>query len=196
MTLWQRVYNERRTIVVPLLVLLAANVAVFLVGVLPLTRSVAGHEDAAIAARADLAEALRHDKQAKEAQASKDRAEKELTKFYADILPRSHQSGIRLINSWLFQTAVESGIRFGSGTVEPETVRDSHLMRLKATVSLEGQYANIRRFLYAVETAEEFVIVEKVELSETGVSQAQLTQGSLALNLNVTTYFVTKAPAP
>lgn len=194
MTFWRRIFAERRAIVLPLVVLLGANVAVFALGVVPLGRSVAGHEEAAVTAKADLAEALRADKQAKEALTSKDRAEKELAKFYADILPTSHRSGVALIDSWLHRTATESGVKYGQGQNDVEQVRDSQLVRLKTTASLEGLYPNIRRFLYAVETAEEFVIIEKVELSETGVSQAS--SGSLVLLLDVTTYFVAKAPAP
>jgi Tfp pilus assembly protein PilO len=53
-----------------------------------------------------------------------------------------------------------------------------------------GRYANIRRFLYAVETASEFVVVEKVGLAQSTATE-QGSNGALEVSLVVATYFVT-----
>ena len=87
MSLWRRVYAERRAVVLPLLVALVANVAVLALGVFPLERSVAGAETAALDAKSDLANARREDMQAKTARTSMERGDVELKKFYAEILP-------------------------------------------------------------------------------------------------------------
>lgn len=195
MKLRQRIYAERRAVIAPLGVFLIANVATLALGVIPLERSVAGQADARVAAKAELAEALKLDKQAKDSRASKERAEEELAKFYADILPRQINSAVNITSSWLHRVARESGVTLDSNLISPEQVRDSSLVRVAANVTLRGQYANIRRFLYVVETAQEFVIIEKVGLSESSAAQGS-GGGMLELELDVSTYFVTKAPAP
>jgi hypothetical protein len=58
-----------------------------------------------------------------------------------------------------------------SGHWEPEPIKDSRLIRVSGTVTLVGDYANIRRFLYEVETAQEFVVIERVALSEANSTQ-------------------------
>ena len=55
-----------------------------------------------------------------------------------------------------------------------------------------GDYTNIRKFLYDVETAEEFVIIEEV-----GLSQLENVRGGdlLELELKLATYFLPRTPA-
>jgi Tfp pilus assembly protein PilO len=64
------------------------------------------------------------------------------------------------------------------------------LSRAFSRVTLEGRYPNIRRFLYDVEKAKEFIVVEKVELAEQGDQPAA--NGLLEVSLVVATYFQTK----
>jgi Tfp pilus assembly protein PilO len=72
-------------------------------------------------------------------------------------------------------------------------VRDSRLSRATATISLLGRYQDIREFLHAVEAAEEFIIIERVELSET--QQERPGAGaSLNVQLQVASYYPTEPP--
>ena len=64
-------------------------------------------------------------------------------------------------------------------------------MKVKGQVTLIGEYANIRRFLYEVETALEFVIIESVELSQASATQ---NDSLLELSLAIATYYLTNAP--
>ena len=64
--------------------------------------------------------------------------------------------------------------------------------RQPAEVTLVGEYSDIRRFLYEVETAEEFLIIEKVALSQPNAAQGG---GQLEVALSVATYFLTDAKA-
>jgi len=52
---------------------------------------------------------------------------------------------------------------------------------------LRGRYVDIRRFIRDVETGDDFVIVEGVQLGETGL---QTGDANLELLLSVATYFV------
>ena len=65
-------------------------------------------------------------------------------------------------------------------------------MRAFSTVTLSGRYANIRRFLYAVETATEFIVVERVGVVDAATGQ-QSNNGSLDVTLLVATYYVSPA---
>jgi Tfp pilus assembly protein PilO len=189
--LWRRVFTERRTVLLPLLVAFVVNVGVLALGVVPLRQSVKNAEQAASDARLNLANARRADFDAKAARAGKERADVEMKKFYSEILPRDYQSAQNLVNFWLGKTARESGVVFKTGTYTSKAVQDSGLTRFIAQVTLVGEYAEIRRFLYEVETAQEFAIIESVELAQAGSMQAS---GQLELQLDVATYYVTPPP--
>ena len=66
-----------------------------------------------------------------------------------------------------------------------EPVDESSLDRMSANVSLSGDYSNIRRFIYDLETAEEFFVVESVKLAPS----SRRGGGSLEVLLGVATYF-------
>jgi Tfp pilus assembly protein PilO len=192
-TLWRRVYTERRAVILPLLVLIIANVAVLGLAVVPLTESVAGLEAEAIDATFSLRTAQVADRQAKDARASKERAEQELKKFYAEILPGNFTAARKLVAlSFLDRTARDAGLTFQRSQVEESDVKDSQLKRIGAKVTLIGEYQNIRKFLYAVETAEEFVIIERVAVAQAGDLRAS-NSGALEVTLDVATYYVESA---
>jgi len=190
MSLWRRIFQERRTVVLPLAIALVANVAILVLAVLPLTRSVANMEEQAVNASLALAQARHLEKSAKDALASRERANTELQKFYAEILPRDSQSALRIIRFWLASAAEGAGLRYTGGAADEDQIRDSRLTRASVKIGLEGTYANIRRFLYTVETAEEFVVIEDVELQQTADSPANAS-GKLIVVLSVATYFLT-----
>jgi Tfp pilus assembly protein PilO len=60
------------------------------------------------------------------------------------------------------------------------------MMKVGGQVTLTGAYADVRQFLYEVETAEEFVIIEEVSLSQSSVAQG----ATLELTLKIATYFL------
>lgn len=186
MSLTRRVFSERRTVVLPLLVFLIANVAVLALVVFPLQQSVAGAEAARAQANLSLESAKKFQKTAAEQKAGKTRADAELKKFYAEILPKDFGAARNVTNFWLGRIAEESGLTYRAGQYESEEVRGSELVRFKGEVTLVGEYANIRRFLYQVETAQEFVIIEKVALSQPGAAQGGQ---QLELALSVVTYY-------
>ena len=190
MSLWRRIFQERRTVVLPLAIALVANVAILVLAVLPLTRSVANMEEQVVNASLTLAQARHLEKSAKDALASRERANTELQKFYAEILPRDSQSALRIIRFWLASAAEGAGLRYTGGAADEDQIRDSRLTRASVKIGLEGTYANIRRFLYTVETAEEFVVIEDVELQQTADSPASAS-GKLLVVLSVATYFLT-----
>lgn len=186
MTMWRRVMAERKGLVLPLLIALAVNIGVLALGVFPLQASVSGDEDRAIAVKAQLLDARRVERLANETRTSQVRADQELKKFYADVLPGSHAQARDLLYLQLRTISKQNGLAFSDSSFDEEPVDDSSLNRFRASVSLTGDYSNIRRFLYDLEIAEEFFIVESVKL---GPSGQQSGGGALELALDITTYY-------
>jgi len=189
MSLWRRIYVERRRVILPLAIAIVVNVAVLGLAVLPLQGGVTSSEIQASEAAASLADARRVEHQARDAQASKQRATEELQKFYTEVLPKDLHTAENTTGLWLTQAAKDAGLVFKGSHFEYAEVRDSRLSRAYTKVTLQGRYPNIRKFLYAVETAQEFIIVERVELAQQGDQPSA--NGLLEVLLLVSTYFVT-----
>lgn len=182
----RRVAAEKRRIVVPLLVALAANVVLYAVAVYPLARRVGSAEQRANAARSARQAAEREHAAARATLEGKDRADGELKKFYAGVLPADQAAARRITYLRIDRLSREAGLEPGHTRFTPKEVRDSSLTELDTTLDLEGDYRAIRRFLYLLETAPEFTIIENVALSSTE-------EGPLRLTLSLVTYFRTRS---
>ena len=189
MRLWRRVYEERRKIALPILVFLIANVAILALAVFPLQRSVAGYENDALDATAKLGRARQDNKKAKDARTRKEEADQELKKFYADILPGDYASSVRLVLFWVSTAARQSRVQPLSTQADHQPLHESRLERVSCHVTLRGDYQDILHFLYLLETAQQFVIVEKVELAQQGTALNN-PNGMLEVGLDVATYYL------
>ena len=190
MSLWRRIFEERKQVLLPLGIALVANIAVLMLAVLPLQTAVASADARAVGAMRELGDARRLDRQVTQARTGKVRADEELHKFYTEVLPRDFPTAQTTTNLWLTQAAEDAGLSFKGSHFDWDAIRDSALSRAFSRVTLEGRYPNIRRFLYDVEKAKEFIVVEKVELAEQGDQPAA--NGLLEVSLVVATYFQTK----
>jgi type II secretory pathway pseudopilin PulG len=191
MTLWTRIYAERRGILLPLLVVAVINVAVLLLVVVPLGRSVRAAETEALQATQTLATARQVQRQARDAMSSRERADRELQQFYQTVLPDDFAVAAKTTNRWLQEAAREAGVAYQHANFSWEQIRESSLSRASSTVTLRGRYADVRRFLYSLESANEFLVVEKVELAPSAGSTGT---GTLEVSLVVSTFFVTELP--
>ena len=167
----------------PLLGLLALNVVVYAGYIYPLSQRVANIEQRDRTADTDLRAAQADYAQVSGALSGKARATEELATFYKDVLPADLTGARRLTHLRLAQLARESNLTFLRSSFEPVSDRDRTLTRLKIEMSLAGNYADMRRFLHALETATEFVVIDNVELADGG------TAGPLALTLHLSTYY-------
>ena len=190
MTLWRRIYRERRGLVLPLMLITALSVGALALGVFPLSRHVAGLESDAVDANLALKLAKADEIKANHERTSKERAEIDLQKFYSEILPSDFVTAAQLTNNLMVQWAKESSIVFSSGQFRPAKTDEkskSRLTKMVGKVTIKGGYPGIRRFLYRVETAEEFIVIEEVNLNQPGSSD---TGTNLELDLVVSTYFL------
>jgi Tfp pilus assembly protein PilO len=184
MTLAQRVFEEKRGLFYPILAVLALNAVLFVAVVYPLSAKVAGAEQEAQSADLALTAARRDFEAARSTVAGRAAADAELRKFYGTVLAPDQSAARRITFLNIFQLAKKSNVEYGTAAFDDEQERDSTLGKMSSTIALSGQYRDIRRFVYELETAPEFVILENVALSQGAESATDLN-----LTVKVTTYF-------
>jgi uncharacterized protein YecT (DUF1311 family) len=188
MTSVRRILSEKRRLVVPLVIAGLASALLYVVVVFPLGRQVAAAEQQAEMQR-DLVVRARQDHQAAKAMVQgKQLADASLQKFYQDVLPADASVARRLTYLKLSQIARAANVRLESGTNSYSHEKGSHLSKVTTTYTLSGQYRDVRRFIYSLETAPEFMVLENVALT----SLEQQTRTGLAVKLDVATYFRTE----
>ena len=180
----RRVFTEKRSLIVPLLIAIVVNIALYAIVVYPLSEKVAGGEQAARASSRALDAAKRDYAQARATVAGKGQADEELRKFYSDVLPPDISGARRITFLRMEQLARQAGLRLERETSDPKPERDSQLVKFTYTASLSGEYRNIRRFVHELETAPEFLVLENVELS-----QSETEQRGLNVNVQIATYY-------
>lgn len=187
MSLWRRVFAERRSILVPLLALLIIDGVLLGAVVFPLRNVVATGAEEALTARTTLAQANQRMKMMQAARTSRERAEKELATFYGSILPSTQAAASRVLLVEVARLAKENSLRLGARAWEEEKVKDTNLRRLTAKVDLIGDYGAILRFIYDVETSESFLVISSISLSQAN-RQAGVS-GMLQLSVEMATYY-------
>jgi Tfp pilus assembly protein PilO len=187
MPLLRRIFVEKRRFIYPLAGALIVNAALFVAVVYPLSLKVANGERDANAAAAARAQANGEYEAARATIVGKDSADAELKKFYGAVLPPDQSAARRVLIGTIEKLAASAGVKTGREKYDPAQERDSELGKLTATVELFGDYRNIRRFIYDLETAPEFLVLENVALT-----QGQEREQGLNVVLIVSTYFRTE----
>lgn len=185
-----RVMREHRAALLPLVVVLVINAIVLGIVVWPLSQRVAANQTRADSTERAQSVATAEFKQAEGVRDGKAKASTDLETFYKDVLPGDVASARRLTHLRFQQKAREHGVQFQRGATSEEQQRDSALDRLTVSMSLSGDYDDIRALIYDLETSPEFFVIDNMALTEGGDENAPLT-----LALQVSTYFRTsRAP--
>ena len=133
----------------------------------------------------ELLAAQRDNRSAEAARAARDRASSALTTFYSDVLPHDLAGARRITYLRLAQLARKEELRAQRRSSEPEEPgRNSSLRRLKISMTLAGDYENMRQFIYQLETTPDFVVIDDITLSEAGEPGSPL-----VLTLALSTYY-------
>jgi hypothetical protein len=182
--LLRRVLAEKRRVAMPLAVALGVNVLVYALVAHPLGVQSAGAADRAAAAAVAAQAAERELEAARALVTGKARADEELNAFYQKVLPADLAAARRLTYASLPRLAERTNVDYLQRTFERHEVEaESSLGQLSVRVLLQGDYESIRDFVYQLESASEFVIIDEVTLVE-GVGS-----GDLTLTLNLSTYY-------
>jgi type IV pilus assembly protein PilO len=182
-----RVMAEKRHLIVPLVIGVVANALLYAVVVFPLGRQVTSAEAEANLQHEQLNRARVDYQSAKATVTGKQLADAALQKFYTDVLPTDQSIARKLTYTRLAQLAKQANVKLEHGVNEVKHEKGSTLSKLTTTYTLSGDYRDVRRFIYSLETAPEFIILENIGLSASSGEQAQ--GRALAMNLEIATYF-------
>lgn len=182
----RRAVAEHRRLVLGLGAGIAVNALLYGLLVYPLSQRVANVAERERAAEQALAEAKAAHDQASGTLTGKSRAAAGLTTFYQDVLPQDLTGARRLTYLRLARLARESGLDYQRASYAPVIETGSTLTRLQIQLVLSGTYADMRTFIYELETAPEFVVIDNVHLAE-GADEG----GTLVVTLDLSTYFRT-----
>ncbi len=183
----KRALAEKRHLIVPLVLALVANALLYTVVVFPLGHQVTRAETEVGVQREQLNRARLDTKTAKATVTGKQQADSALQKFYKDVLPTDQAIARKLTYTRLAQLAKQANVKLEHGTNAVEHEKGSELSKLTTTYTLTGDYRDVRRFIYSLETAPEFIILENVSL--TSSSGEQQANRGLSMNLEIATYF-------
>lgn len=183
MTLLTRILHEKRTPITVVAIILAIDVVLVFAVYSWSTRASLAETRAAQAMEQRVQAQVTH-AAVSATSANKTNADSELQGFYTEMLP-SGLEGARIISSpFLVKLAEDTNLVLERRTSVPEKERESLLARLRTTMVLAGEYEDIRQFIYELETAPGFILIEEVVLS-----QGDESEEALVLTLGVSTYY-------
>jgi hypothetical protein len=180
----RRIMSEKRRAVLPVIGGLVLDALIFGLIVYPLTLRARGAAAREASALAQLAAAQREESDARALSEGRQRTDGALDAFYGEVLPGDLAAARRITYLHLAQLAKQEGLQARRRSTESETDRDSSLGRLRVTMVLQGDYESVRRFIYDLESASEFVVIEGV-----GLVQGAEPSAPLMVNLTVVTYY-------
>ena len=183
----KRVLAEKRHLIVPLILALVANALLYAVVVFPLGHQVRSAETEAGVQRELLNRARLDAKTAKATVSGKQQADSALEKFYKEELPANQAIARKLTYTRLAQLARQANVQLEHGTNAVQHEKGSELSKLTTNYTLTGDYRDVRRFIYSLETAPEFIVLDNVSL--TSSSGEQQANRGLSMNLEIATYF-------
>lgn len=187
MTPYRRIFDEKRRLIWPVIAGLLVNVALYALVVYPLSQKVATGEQEAATANNALLIAKRQYNNARQTVTGKQQADIELDKFYKQVLPPDQSGARRITYLRIPQLAAETGLKLETQTANPTEVRDSALGKWTLTAVLTGEYGQIRQFLYELETAPEFLVLQRVDLKQSENARDR----GITVTIEVATYYRT-----
>ena len=191
MSLLKRVAVEKRSIVLPLALALVANILAYAFVVYPLGVRSAGAADRAAAAASQRRSAEHDESIARALVTGKARADQELNSFYEQVLPADMATARLKVFPSPMVIAKRNAIVFREERFTPddkaskdaEGNKNAHLGHLTIRTVLQGDYKNIRAFIYDLESSPVFIIIDGVTLFE-GINNEPQT-----VTLDLSTYY-------
>lgn len=187
----RRIFDDKRRVMIPVLAGLLLNVVLFVAVVYPLRARARSAEARAEAAAQELQAAERDDAQARGVTEGRDRTEVALKAFYKDVLPASHAQARQATFLRLTQLAEQHHLQLSRRSTDPKQEKDSNLARLQISMTLQGNYDDIRRFIYHVETGSDFIVIDSISLR-----QGEEVGSPLTLALALSTYYQAGTDGP
>jgi hypothetical protein len=182
--LLRRIFDENRRIMILVLGGLGLNVVLYVAIVYPLSARVRGTAGRAEAAAAQLQAAEREDAAARGVAEGRERTDAALRAFYKDVLPPNFARARQATYLRLSQLAEQHNLEQTHRSTDPQIDKESSLARMRITMSLQGDYEDIRRFIYQLESGTDFVVIDSI-----GIREGAEAGSALALDLTLSTYY-------
>jgi len=180
----KRIFAEKRRLAVPVLGGLALNALVYAGVIYPFTARVRATEARADAANQQLLGAQKDDASARGLEQGRDRTNAALKTFYKDILPPNVAQARQATFLRLAQLAEQHNLQRAQRDHGIDDEKESTLRRMRMTMSLQGEYDDIRRFVYQVESGSDFIVIDSIALRQGSEAGSRLT-----LDLTLSTYY-------
>ena len=184
MEIVKRVLVEKRLAVMLVAVGFGIDIGLYTFAVYPWSIKVSNVESRAATAVASQDDATQAVIVARRTLEGKTEADNELRNFYLDVLPRNLAGARGITFARLADLASVNNLVMERRSAAPDQEDGSQLARLRITMLLKGEYRDMRRFIYELETAPEFIVIEEVVLS-----RGDATDDGEILTLGLATYF-------
>jgi hypothetical protein len=184
MPLWKRILVEKRALIIPIVIGIVGNAAAYGLWVYPLGVKSAGAANRAATAAQSLRVAERELAAARELVVGKSRADQELATFFDKVIPASLPEARDLTYATLPTLAKKSNVKMLDRRFEigkPE--KNARLGLLKVRTAWQCDYESFRQFIYALESAPAFVIIDDVTLAQSDPAKP------LMLTIELSTYY-------
>ena len=187
MKLMQRIFVEERLAITMVIVVVVVDVALYALVVLPWSVALTNARQRAEIASLALTAAEQALAVARTTVDGKLEADRELQNFYSEILPSDLSDARGITFARLEEAASLNNLLMERRSSSTDHEEGSRLARLQMTMFLKGDYRDMRRFLSELETADDFIVIEEISLS-----QDDPAENTEALTLGLATYYWTE----
>lgn len=182
-----RILADRRLIISMLGMLAAANLVALALVLGPLRGRVQSLTQRATTASLGSAAAARELTLARQTASGSLKAVGDLDRFYTQILPADQPAARQMTFVRVAQLARQHGLEYDQrsfGQEAPGRTDTGVLTRATLTMSVFGSYRDLRQFIYALETGDDFIVIRDVAVVRSDEPNAPLEAA-----LTLSTYF-------
>jgi len=186
MKLLRRIFVEKRLVITIVIVAVVVDIALYALVVFPWSVALTNARTRAEVAHTALTVAEQTLAMARATVDGKLEADRELQTFYREILPSDLSNARGITFARLEEAASLNNLLMERRSSSTDREEGSRLARLQMTMFLKGDYRDMRRFLFELETAEDFIVIEEISLS-----QDDAAENTESLTLGLATYYWT-----
>lgn len=180
-----RVLADHRLVVTALALLGVLNLVGLGLVIGPMRARVQSLSQRATVASLAASTAARELAEARETSQGSEKAVRDLQRFYTEVLPGNQPAARQITFVRLARLARDSNLTYDHRAFAQELPdRDGTLTRATLTMSVFGSYRDLRQFLYALETGDDFVVIREVRVVQTDDPREPLEAA-----LTLSTYF-------
>ena len=184
MKLMQRIFVEKRLAITIVIIAVVIDIALYALLVLPRSVALTNARQRAEVASSGLIAAEQALATARTTVDGKLDADRELQIFYREILPSDLSDARGITFARLEEAASRNNLLMERRSSSTDREEGSRLARLQMTMFLKGDYRDMRRFLSELETADDFIVIEEISLS-----QDDAAENTESLTLGLATYY-------